>query len=242
MNYQTILRPGILPKRPRLSVCMIVGNEEDALPGCLRSVHGIADELIVVDTGSKDDTISIAKDFGAKVYHFKWCDDFAAARNESLKHATGDWILQMDADEELLLSSIPHVRDCMSRPTVLYYLIRCDNGLRCLPRFHWFSRLFRRHPKVRYHRPYHEGIECSIENVIATEPRWQVQYEPNIIVRHYGYEGSTMSKKFERGLPIMKSYLRENPNDDYILSKLGRAYIGLGRYDEAETYLNKALR
>ncbi len=90
-----------------LSVCMIVRDEEKVLSRCLKSVEGIADELIVVDTGSKDNTITIAKDFDARVFHFEWCDDFAAARNESLKHATGDWILQIDADEELPASSVP---------------------------------------------------------------------------------------------------------------------------------------
>ncbi len=221
---------------------MIVRDEEKMLLRCLKSVQSIADELIVVDTGSKDNTISIAKNFGAKVFHFKWNDDFAAARNESLKHATGDWILQIDADEELLSSSIPHLKDDILRSMVLYYLLRCDNGPRCRePRFAWISRLFRSHPKLRYHRPYHEGVDSSIENLILAEPRWQVQYEPNIIIRHYGYERSEMSKKRERGLRVMKSYLKENPNDALVLTRLGGVCCDLGHYDEAEAYLKKAL-
>ena len=86
---------------------MIVRDEEKNLVRCLKSVVPVVDELIIVDTGSKDNTIDIAKEFGAKVFLFEWCDDFAAARNESLKHATGDWILQLDADDELLPTSIP---------------------------------------------------------------------------------------------------------------------------------------
>ena len=230
MSKQTIPQPGILPKKPTLSVCMIVRDEEKMLPRCLKSVQSIADELIVVDTGSKDNTISIAKDFGAKVFHFKWRDDFAAARNESLKYATGDWILQIDADEELLSNSIAHLKDRMSRSAVLYYVIRCDNGPRCRgPRFSRLGRLFRRHPKLRYHRPYHEGIDCSVQNLIIAEPRWKMQYEPSIIIRHYGYEQSKVPKKRERGLLIMKSYLKENPNDAYILSRLGGVCCGLGQ-------------
>ena len=221
---------------------MIVRDEEKALSRCLKSLKGVADELIVVDTGSKDNTIIIAKDFGAKVFHFQWCDDFAAARNESLKHATADWILQIDADEELLPGSIPHLRKHMLRSVVLCYFIRCDNGPKCSgPQFHWVGRLFRRHPQVRYHRPYHEGVDRSVQNLILAEPRWQKRYEPSITIRHYGYEKSKMRRKIERGLPIMKSYLKRNPNDSYILTMLGGIYCSLGRYGEAKAYLNKAL-
>jgi tetratricopeptide (TPR) repeat protein len=78
---------------------MIVKNEEDHLPRCLASVQGLADEVVVVDTGSTDRTVEIAQSFGAKVGHFTWCDDFAAARNESLRQCTGDWVLILDADE-----------------------------------------------------------------------------------------------------------------------------------------------
>ncbi len=86
---------------PTISLCMITKNEEEFLGQCLGSVKGLVDEIIVVDTGSTDKTKEIAIRFGAKVFDFKWCDDFSAARNESLKHANGDWILVLDADEVL---------------------------------------------------------------------------------------------------------------------------------------------
>ena len=79
-----------------LSVCMIVKNEELFLESCLRSVQGLADEIVIVDTGSTDRTKEIALQFTSKVYDFQWCDDFAAARNESLKYATGDWSLVLN--------------------------------------------------------------------------------------------------------------------------------------------------
>src|SRR3990167_11155445 len=90
-------------KQPRLSLCMIVKDEERFLPACLESVRGLVDELIIVDTGSSDKTKEIAQRFinkvGGKLLDFVWINDFSAARNESLKHATGDWILVLDADE-----------------------------------------------------------------------------------------------------------------------------------------------
>src|SRR5229473_1042408 len=84
-----------------VSLCLMVRNEEESLPGCLQSVAGAANEIIVVDTGSTDRTKEVAANFGAKVFDFPWVDDFAAARNECIRHATGDWIFWMDADERM---------------------------------------------------------------------------------------------------------------------------------------------
>ena len=88
-----------------LSVCMIVRNESHHLPKALASVKGIAAEIVVVDTGSTDDTVSIASAMGAKVLHFAWIDDFAAARNAALEAATQPWILSLDADQRLASDS-----------------------------------------------------------------------------------------------------------------------------------------
>ena len=83
----------------RVSLCMIARNEGATLSRCLSSIAGLADEIIVVDTGSLDNTREIARQLDARVHEFPWVDDFAAARNESLRHATGDWILWLDGDE-----------------------------------------------------------------------------------------------------------------------------------------------
>jgi GT2 family glycosyltransferase len=86
-------------RRTRVSLTMIVKNEERHLPDCLASVNDLVDEMIVVDTGSTDRTKAVAASYGAKVSDFPWVDDFAAARNEALRHATGDWVFWMDADD-----------------------------------------------------------------------------------------------------------------------------------------------
>jgi tetratricopeptide (TPR) repeat protein len=86
---------------PNLTLTMIVRDEEHLLPGCLASVCGVVDEIVVVDTGSRDGTRRVAEKAGARVHDFTWCDDFAAARNEALRHATGKWVLVLDADERL---------------------------------------------------------------------------------------------------------------------------------------------
>lgn len=235
--------PNNLPDNPKLSVCMIVRDEEKNLPRCLKSLIPIADELVIVDTGSNDDTVSVARDFGAKVFSFKWCDDFSAARNESLKHAHGDWILQLDADEELLPTSVPYLKTKMQHPTLLYCVIQCDNGPNCCGmRFNWFGRLFRNHPKIEYKRPYHEGIDSSVETLIEIDSLWSVEYDSTIVVRHHGYTKSRMEVRSERGIPIMELYLKDNPDDSYILSQLGTVYSTIGKYEKAEDYLRRAIK
>jgi tetratricopeptide (TPR) repeat protein len=242
VNAQTAPEPGKLPQRPTLSVCMIVRDEEEVLRRCLNSVQGVADELIVVDTGSKDDTISIAESFGAKVFHFDWCDDFASARNESLKHATGDWILVIDADEELVPSSIDPLRESIARSDALCYVVRCDNGPGCVgERYISFTRLVRRHPAIRFRRPYHEELDSGIRDLVKAETEWRIRDEPRIVIRHHGYTPFNMPEKLARGLRIMRSYIQRKANDAYILTKLGGAYFNQGDYDEAASYLSRAI-
>src|SRR5262249_22351850 len=96
-----VVRPPTMATKPRLSLTMIVKNEESNLPDCLQSVADLVDELIIVDTGSSDRTKEAAVRFGAKIYDFTWVDSLAAAGNESLRHATGEWIFWMDADDRL---------------------------------------------------------------------------------------------------------------------------------------------
>jgi glycosyltransferase involved in cell wall biosynthesis len=88
-----------LGDRAKVSLTMIVRDEEMNWPNCLASVRGVFDEIIIVDTGSKDRTVEIAQSFGAKVFEFEWVDSFSAARNEALSHATGEYAFWLDADD-----------------------------------------------------------------------------------------------------------------------------------------------
>jgi len=103
---------------------MIVKNEEEHLANCLNSVKDLVDEIIIVDTGSTDRTKEIAESFGAKMFDFEWCDDFSAARNESLKHATGDWVLVLDADEVLAKEDCEVIRNLIQEDVGGYILIQ----------------------------------------------------------------------------------------------------------------------
>ncbi len=222
---------------------MIVRDEEKRLPRCLRSIKGVWDDLVVVDTGSRDNTVSIARDYGARVFSFTWCDDFAAARNEALKHAIGDWIFQIDADEELTSAAIPDLRQALNKADVLHYLVRCDNGPRFRgPRFEWIGRLFRNNQGIRYDRPYHETVEFTVGKIVDQENGWKIRHLPSVVLRHYGYDPSDALGKQERGRAIMEAYLNKEPDDAYILTKLAGIYHGLGRYQDAGNLLERAVR
>jgi glycosyltransferase involved in cell wall biosynthesis len=114
---------------PLISLAMIVKNEEATLAHCLGSVKPLIDEIIIVDTGSTDKTIEIATSFGARVYPFQWCDDFSAARNESLKFCTGDWILILDGDEAIDALDYEKIKGACASPTADGYALVCRHYL-----------------------------------------------------------------------------------------------------------------
>lgn len=163
-----------------LSVCLIAKNEEQFLERCLASLGGLADEIIFVDTGSSDATLEIAQRFGAKIFQVEWPNDFSAARNISLSHASGDWILVIDADESLaeesrheLISALSGPRDCYYIKRRHYFPIsgaaRLAGGLRRTSygdeygSEHWTQdlRLFPNDARIKFHGRIHEGIEKS---------------------------------------------------------------------------------
>ena len=142
--------------RPRLSVSMIVRNEETFIEGCLQSVADLADEIVVVDTGSTDRTLSIVEQFRAKVVHIAWTDDFSAARNESLRHCSGDWILYLDADERVTPEACSEIRRVIARrdAAAFYCLLRSEEKLPdgVVHSLASYPRLFRRRAEFRLMR------------------------------------------------------------------------------------------
>src|SRR5512143_1026788 len=106
---------------PTLSLAMIVKNEEKNLGHCLASVRDLVDEMVVVDTGSTDGTVALAESFGARIGHFPWTGDFGAARNESLRLCTGDWVLILDADEAVDALDHAKIRAAIAQDTPAAY-------------------------------------------------------------------------------------------------------------------------
>src|SRR5919199_6137275 len=228
-----------------LSLCMIVKNEEASLPQCLRSVKDAVDEMVIVDTGSCDRTVELAQEFGARVYHFEWCNDFSAARNEALKYMQGKWVLVLDADEVLTPEIVPEIKQAiksdslgdsfasLSSPgfanalrNLVINLIRYEVGASQSP-YSLVSRLFRNHPEIRFSRPYHAMVDDSVQKLLQREPHWQVVSLSTVAILHYGYQPGAIAAldKYARARTAMEKFLASHPNDAYVCSKLGALYI-----------------
>lgn len=222
---------------------MIVKNEEAALPRCLGSVRSVVDEIIVLDTGSTDRTPEIAKQFGAQVYFFEWCNDFAITRNESLKYVQGDWILVLDADEVLVADIVPKLKQAIqSHSHLLINLVRQEVGAEQSP-YSLVSRLFRNHPHISFSRPYHAMVDESVSQILSREPQWQVGYLPDVAILHEGYQPGAIAgrDKFSKAQTAMEGFLASHPNDPYVCSKLGALYVQTGELARGIELLQRGL-
>lgn len=228
----------------KISLCMIVKDEEAALPLCLDSVKDLVTEIIVVDTGSEDRTIAIAQEYGAQVYEEPWKDDFSKARNRALEQASGDWILVLDADEQLTPEVIAPLRQTIAQKNALVVnLVRQELGAKQAP-YSLVSRLFRRHPQIRYSRPYHELIDDSVEALCKAEPHWQILDLETLAITHRGYELRAIAErdKLNRGRKALEKYLRSNPYDAYSCNKLGALFLKLGDEKQGVKLLRQGLK
>jgi tetratricopeptide (TPR) repeat protein len=234
-----------------LSLCMIVKNEEASLPQALSSVKEVVDEMIILDTGSTDRTAEIAKEFGASVYHFEWCNDFSAARNEALKYVQGQWVLVLDADEVLTPKIVPEMKqaiksnslgDSSATRHLVINLVRQEVGASQSP-YSLVSRLFRNHPKIRFSRPYHAMVDDSVQELLQREPRWQVVSLSPVAILHYGYQPEAIAAldKYTRARTAMEGFLATHPNDAYVCSKLGALYIQINQLTEGIELLKRGL-
>lgn len=219
----------------QVSLCMIVKDEEEYLPRCLSTINDIVDEIIIVDTGSSDKTVEIAKNFGAKVYYFKWNNNFSEARNESLKYATKDWIFILDADDELNLESREAFKALLNTEldekaiyhfeTLSYYGSSIENDNIAV---NLNPRLFKNNRGIHYEGEVHNQL-INAEgdyNAVCNE----------IKIHHYGYiDKRIVSKdKRNRNIYILNGQIKKNPNDGFAYFNLGNEY---GALDD----MNKAL-
>lgn len=228
-------------REPSLSLCMIARNEEEFIGDCLASVQGVADEIIVVDTGSTDRTVEIAQQYGAKVFHFPWINDFSAARNEALKHATCDWILVLDADEQLDRDSIPHLKQALRNQQNIGYNLIIENFLGKegeSSQTAMLFRLFQNRRNVNF-----EGI--IHEQAMPSAQRTGMPIEPaRVRILHRGYLDQYMVErdKVSRNLEILLKQREDRPDDPYVHYHVGQTYKLGGEFDKAEESLKKALQ
>lgn len=220
--------PGLEPVSTiRLSVCMIVKNEERKLDECLRMARGFADEIILVDTGSSDRTVSIAEKHGISVHHFDWIDDFSSARNESLKHARGKWIVWIDADDRLYPDQHFKIKQlAATEPDRAYNFLLKNDGFESSQCYQ--LRMFPNRPDIRFERPVHEQVATSIARIgLPVETR-------DVVLIHTGYNTETVvNAKKKRYIAMMEKWLQTNPDDMAIRYQLGLALHTMKRNAEA---------
>ncbi len=237
-----------------ISLCMIVKNEEKNLKACLESVKDIADEIIVVDTGSTDKTKQIAKKFNAKVLDFEWINDFAAARNESIRYATKDWILVLDADEILDEQNKKEVKELVKDNETDGFVFLQKNytndafiaGFNSEPlKFKkadykgWFGtlivRLFRNNRGFEFVGAVHETIDISIRS-----KNGKIR-ESKVEINNYGNTNpEIVRKKTKFYLELAKKKVKQNPSERSYY-ELGVLYKGEGDFENAGASFKKAL-
>ena len=206
--------------KPKLTLAMIVKNEARCLARCLRSIGPVAQEIVVVDTGSTDDTVGIARQFGARVEHFTWVDDFSAARNHALQQASGGWILFLDADEYASESLVREIGEFIATRHGVGRLNIVSEFIRNNQRFTsqcYVSRLFPRgaHFEGRIH-----------EQLVSPLPRVNLNGE----LLHDGYLDA---KKSDRNILLLLRELEESPQNTYYLFQLALEYSSLAQTQEA---------
>lgn len=229
--------------RPRLSLCMIVRDEEDCLPCCLDSVKSVVDEIIIVDTGSRDRSREIAISYGAKVYDYEWSDDFAAARNASLEKATGEWILYLDADEAIHNADGPKLRALLNSVDLEGYFLLELNHITADPTrnisTHITPRLFRNRPEYRFVGRIHESL-----NPQAVNPRLHLfRTAFDIRIHHDGYrmDHPKLKEKIQRNLRILSTDKPDPPDNPFYFFNLGIEYFRLKDYGQAYIHFRLAL-
>lgn len=242
----TIKQEATSKAQPLLTLSMIVKNEEKMLPGCLESVKDVVDEIVIVDTGSEDNTIEIAKQWGAKIIQIEWKNDFSYARNIALKNSTGKWILYLDADERLKIE-YPHLfRNFLENSpeeigayicTIESNHIQLDGSVE----HHrgGYPRLFRNYgyPKIKFQGRVHEQITPSIfelkKSILLSD----------IVIEHLGYNQSReiMEKKVRRNYQLLMEHIKDEPLSSYAWYQLGQTLAQMALFDEAEKAIRFAI-
>lgn len=227
----------------KISACVIVKNEAKNILRWLQCVKQLADEWIVVDTGSTDNTVELAENNGARVYHFSWCNDFAVAKNFALDKAKGDWIVFLDADEYFLSSDCPKVKNMLKKyhknKLVVGFIcklvnIDVDNHNAFINSVYQI-RLFRNMPHLKFQGHIHEELFNS------SGRQAKIEYLSAAVIYHTGYSGRVIKSKLERNLEMIKAEIAkrgEQPKDYFYLTD---CYSGLQDYENTVYYARKAI-
>lgn len=228
---------------PTISLCMITRDEEEYIAGCLEGVKGIVKEIIIVDTGSNDQTLTIARNHGAKVFQYPWHDDFSAARNESISHASASWILILDADERIDPASREKVIEAVQKNDIDAFLVTLISPVSkgssppIAKQITKSYRLFKNFKGLFFTGRVHEEISYSLMKEKARVSA------SDIIINHLGYakDEKNLQEKRLRNLKLLKLELESNPDNWYTAYNLGQTYMLLDMMAEAKVFLKRAI-
>lgn len=225
-----------------LSLCMIVKNEQENLPRCLDSVKDIVDEMIIVDTGSTDTTVEIANSYGAKIFYFPWNNSFSDARNYSLKFASCDWILLMDADDELEKADKQKVLELVKEDTADAYFFETVSYLGDAPGLEMMNNLNPRLIKNRKGYFFSNSIHEQIwSNILTVNPSAKILVK-DIKVYHYGYLNKNIAaqNKRARNINLLMNELNNSPNYGFTLFNLGNEFFAMSENLKALEFYEKS--
>ena len=213
-------------KRKTTTLCVIARNEEATIGMAIKSVLALVDEMILVDTGSTDNTRIIAEGYGARVLDIPWEDDFSHARNAALEEASGDWVLILDADEFLEPIRPVDFQRMLHIPEAAGFRLRLSTGNEDDSSQHTSSiRLFRNHPEVRYIYPIHEQVGPALEHWAAGQVLSILDSDLTVI--HDGQRPERSVHGRERNLRILRKALLSHPQEPYFPYRLACDGIAL---------------
>lgn len=228
---------------PSITLCMIVKNEAKVIDRCLNSVRGLVNEIIIVDTGSTDSTIEVAENHGAQTFPYKWNDNFSEARNYGLSYATCDWILWLDADEELdkdEKTNLPEIlantkANILALPVLNYHgesePVNKNNVFLI-----YQPRLFRNHLTIKFTNRIHETVQQpeNLEPLIENIP---------VSIHHYGYltEITEAKEKGSRNFQLLELELSDPSHSPWIEYHIASEFYRDSNYEKAFMYVNQAI-
>lgn len=225
-----------------ISLCVITCNQEKNILRCLQSAKRFVDEIIVVDTGSTDDTKSVCKSFGAKVFDFKWKDDFSDVRNYSISKASCDWILILDSDEEVIVKDLEKLKYYLKNNHDDLFLIKIVNfhgsEIPIKEESYLFNsfRLIRNRDSIRFTGKIHENIKLN--NMKFNQ---KINLSHFIHILHYGYMEKLLENKRNRNINILLSEKERNDNDPWIYYHLSVEYYHLNNYEKSYKLVNESI-
>ncbi|MDE7280286.1 MAG: glycosyltransferase [Ruminiclostridium sp.] len=222
-----------------ISVCIITKNEAENLDKCLAALSPYPFELVVVDTGSADNSKEVAAKYTDKVFDFTWCDDFSAARNFAAECASNDFIFPIDTDEILTALNFEELQCAFSEhPKSVGHVTRLDfyevdGDMQCITVM--IERI--------YHKKYYHFEEPIHEQLCATSDIPYTYYETSIVIDHSGYLGSRehLLEKAERNLKLLQREVEKNPDNPYLYFQIAQSHMLMRDHERACDYMREAL-